>query len=191
MRIMLGKYRSEILILPVLVAFFALSSPLYAEDWPMFRANTLRSGNAGAVAPQFSPIGNTLWSMYFDGGIQSSPAIANNIVFFGTNDGVVHALNMGNGESVWTYPTGNWVVSSPAVWDNKVFVGSYDSKMCCLDAATGTKIWQFTTHNGIHSSPAVADGVVYFGSNDGYIYAVNIKTGWQKWRFQTKRAVMA
>ncbi len=60
------------------------------------------------------------------GEVASSPAVADGVVYVGSYDGKVYALNAATGAYVWSYATGEMVVSSPAVANNTVYVGSYD-----------------------------------------------------------------
>jgi hypothetical protein len=106
--------------------------------------------------------GNYLWS---------SPAVAYGIVYVGSFDDNVYALNATTGACVWKYATGNYVISSPAVANGIVYVGSYDDNVYALNAATGALVWKYATGNLVYSSPAVANGIVYIGSYDGNVYA--------------------
>ena len=54
----------------------------------------------------------------------SSPAVANGVVYVGSNDGNVYALNASTGAMLWSYTTGGGVYSSPAVANGVVYVGS-------------------------------------------------------------------
>lgn len=123
----------------------------------------------------------------------SSPAIANGVVYFGSGDNNVYALNADTGTLKWKVKTGDVVHASPAVWNGNVYVGSWDSYFYAIDAATGKIKWRFKTgedpliHNqvGIQASAAVVDGVVYFGCRDSHLYAVDALTGQKKWAFST------
>ena len=57
-------------------------------------------------------------------GIESSPAVANGVVYFGSNDLNVYALNATSGAKLWSYTTTDSVGSSPAVVNGVVYVGS-------------------------------------------------------------------
>jgi outer membrane protein assembly factor BamB len=121
---------------------------------------------------------------------QSSPAVADGTVFFGSGDGNVYALDAADGALRWKFTTGDVVHASPAVVDGVVFVGSWDSRFYAIDAATGAEKWRFQAgedpllHNqvGFASSPTVADGVVYTGCRDSNLYALDAATGGEKWR---------
>ena len=124
----------------------------------------------------------------------SSPVVENGVVYFGSGDGNVYALDAGSGTLKWKFKTGDVVHASPAVAHGVVFVGSWDSYFYAIDAATGQLKWKFKTgedpdiHNqqGIQSSAAVADGIVYFGCRDGHLYAVDEQTGKARWSYSTK-----
>ena len=124
----------------------------------------------------------------------SSPAVANGIVYVGSGDGNVYAINAQSGQRVWAFHTGNVVHASPAVADGTVYVGSWDTYFYALDAASGKMKWRFKTgedsvisnQTGIQSSAAVANGVVYFGCRDSKLYALDAQSGTQKWSFDNK-----
>lgn len=119
----------------------------------------------------------------------SSPVITNGVVYFGSGDHNVYALDGATGALKWKFTTGNVVHASPAVSNGVVYVGSWDRNMYALDARTGKELWRFQTGNdttiynqiGIASSAAIADGIVYFGCRDGHFYAIDAKTGKQRW----------
>jgi outer membrane protein assembly factor BamB len=122
---------------------------------------------------------------------QSSPAVADGLVYFGSGDGNLYALEAETGRLKWKFATKDVVHSSPAVAGGVVYFGSWDSYFYALDAATGQEKWKFKTGEdkvgynqvGIQSSPAVVDGVVYFGCRDSNLYALDAATGQQKWKF--------
>jgi len=101
----------------------------------------------------------------------SAAAIYGGMVFVGSADGRIYAINEENGTPAWNFSTGDCVISSPALADNKIFIGSTDKKLYCLNQTTGALIWSYETGLGIYSSPAVADGMVFVGSQDGKVYA--------------------
>jgi len=125
------------------------------------------------------------WSFPTSGQVQSSPAVANGVVYVGSYDDNVCALNAATGAKIWSFPTGGLVFSSPAVAAGVVYVGSNDGSVYALSAATGAKLWSFPTGNSVGSSPAVANGVVYVGSLDNNVYALSAATGAKLWSFPT------
>jgi outer membrane protein assembly factor BamB len=124
----------------------------------------------------------------------SSPAVVNGVVYFGSGDGNVYALDAATGTQKWRFQTGDVVHSSPAVVDGIVYAGSWDTYFYAIDASSGKEKWSFRTgddpkiHNqiGIQSSPLVANGTVYFGCRDSNLYALDARTGEKRWIFNNK-----
>jgi outer membrane protein assembly factor BamB len=121
----------------------------------------------------------------------SSPVLGGGVVYFGSGDGNVYALDATSGDLKWKFRTGDVVHASPAYADGVVFFGSWDSYFYAVDARTGVEKWRFhggedpVIHNqvGFQSSPAVVNGVVYTGCRDSNLYAIDAATGKEKWHF--------
>jgi outer membrane protein assembly factor BamB len=106
--------------------------------------------------------------------VNSSPAAANGVVYVGSWDSNVYALNASSGTLLWSYSVGASVSSSPSVANGVVYIGSEDAHVYAVNASSGVELWSYQTGYSIDSSPAVVNGVVYVGSNDG-IYAFSLK----------------
>jgi parallel beta-helix repeat protein len=126
-----------------------------------------------------------VWSYATGSLVLSSPAVVNGVVYLGSYDDSVYALNATTGALVWSYATGGAVISSPAVVNGVVYVGSDDGNVYALDAATGALVWSYATGSLVLSSPAVVNGVVYVGSDDGNVYALDAATGALVWSYAT------
>lgn len=172
----------------MIVLIGLVSLPLASADWPMFHSDTSHSG-VGVGNSTINP--SLLWRHSTGNQIWSSPAVANGVVYIGSSDGNVYALNASTGTTVWTYATGGEVRSSPAVVAGTVYVGSMDNKVYALSASTGSLIWSFVTGNYTDSSPTVVGGVVYIGSLDGNVYALNAVNGSVIWTYTTGNAVVS
>jgi serine/threonine protein kinase len=133
--------------------------------------------------------GKLLWRFKAKRAVSSSPVEFDGLVFFGSMDWEVYALDMAHGWKIWEYRTNKAVISSPAVGEGKVFVGSVDGCMYAVDASSGRERWQFQTEGQITSSPAYANDAVYFGGIDGKVYSLDAKTGQLRWSFQTGGAI--
>ena len=122
------------------------------------------------------------WSYQTGGPVFSSPAVAGGVVYVGSEDNNLYALNATTGALLWKYTTGGIIGSSPAVANGAVYFGSFDNNLYALNATTGALLWQYTTGGPVYYSPAVANGVVYFGSSDNNLYALNATTGALLWQ---------
>ena len=190
-----------------IVAVLGISIPARAQDAPMFRGNLQHTGIYNA--PAISSLHGIKWKFHTAGRVISSPAVVDDVVYVGSTDSNLYALDLASGALRWKFETQSWVTSSPAVESGRVFFESYDGSFYALDAATGQLKWKFATggekrYSGTHlhhlepaaevmpdpwdfylSSPSVWNGLVFFGSGDGNIYALDADSGALKWKFQT------
>ena len=160
-------------------------------DWPEFHHGPLRDGN--------SPLENVLsasnmagmrvrWSAPVStasGLSSSSPAVAGGMLYVGSYDGKLCALDAVTGRSVWSAVTSGYIYSSPALANGVAYVGSMDNWFYAFDSATGQMLWRAFTGAVNSSSPAVSDGVVYIGSEDFRRYAFEAATGKPLWNAAT------
>jgi outer membrane protein assembly factor BamB len=162
------------------------------DSWPMFRHDAVRSsiGDSG-------PSNLTLvWKYLTNGAVMSSPSIANGILYVGSQDMNIYAIDAWSGDLIWVFPTSGTIESSPAVVNGKVFIGSDDGFVYCLDAFNGSLLWKRFVNGNLpitsgaavmlRSSPAVVGNIVYIGSVDGNLYALNVDNGDVLWTFETK-----
>jgi outer membrane protein assembly factor BamB len=158
-----------------------LSSPCVGPDAIYFSSYT--SGTIFAVNKN----GSKKWSVKPTNNIRmlSSPVYNNGIIYVGSHDKNLYALNASTGATIWVAPTGDSVSSSPAVTNGTVYVGSSDHKVYAFDAGTGTVKWTYTTGDSVYSSPTISNGTVYVGSFDNGLYALDATTGAKKWRLAT------
>ena len=125
------------------------------------------------------------WRFKAKRAVTSSPIEHNGLVYFGSMDWQVYALDLARGWKVWTFRTNKPVISSPAVGDDTVYIGSVDGSMYALDASSGRERWHFETGGQVTSSPAYENNAVYFGGIDTYFYSVEARSGRLRWSFQT------
>jgi outer membrane protein assembly factor BamB len=163
-----------------------VSSSRDVDWWSMFRHDPEHIGHSTSKAPDTE---NILWSYTTSLDLKSSPAVADDKVYVGSDDYNIYCLDAGNGAKLWEYTTGNEVYSSPAVADGKVYVGSRDNCIYCLDMNNGNEIWRYETVYTVRSSPAVADGKVYVGSDDYNIYCLDAGNGSKLWEYTTGSSV--
>jgi outer membrane protein assembly factor BamB len=118
------------------------------------------------------------------------------MVFVGSFDGNIYALNATNGAKLWSYVATDVVTSSPAVADGIVYVGLNDGYLCALNSTTGEVVWK-NFLSGAVSSHAVVGGVVFASSSAyvseltliGNVYALNSSTGKMLWDYNPKTFV--
>ncbi len=113
------------------------------------------------------------------------------VVYFGSSDGYLYAVNADSGTLKWKFKTNGIIHTNPAIKNGTVYIGSWDTWLYAIDAQTGKEKWKFKTQDqpevhlleGIQASPAVSDSFVYIGARDGYFYAISANTGKLAWKF--------
>jgi len=108
--------------------------------------------------------------------------VANGVVYFGSHDGHVYAVDAASGTEKWKFKADGPVDATPAIFKGKVFVGG-QRNFYVLDAASGVKVESFDAE-GSASSPVVAYGTVLVGGPK-WLYAINPETGKQIVRGET------
>src|ERR1700722_2311859 len=170
--------------------FYAVDASTGAQKWKFALPGERRF--AASHLHGAAPIGETMpdpFDFYL-----SSPVVVSGVVYVGSGDTNIYALDAASGQLKWKFKTGDVVHASPAIAGGKLYVGSWDSYFYALDAVTGKEIWRFKTgedheiHNqvGIQSSAAVADGTVYFGCRDSNFYAPAAAAGKERGRLNNR-----
>ena len=89
----------------------------------------------------------------------SNPVFANGLVYVGSSDGYIYALNASSGEGVWTreLSIGGPQDLGALAASNNVVVCTVNWKLAALNASTGQPLWVGGT-NGVMSNPIMAGG---------------------------------
>lgn len=137
--------------------------------------------------PDFSinqkyPNVNVSWTYQSSANVISTPAVINNLVVFGNQNGLIEALDLKTGKRKWTFETNGPIFSSPAISNNKIVVGSADDFIYCLNDA-GKLQWKFKTDASVLGSPLIENNVVYIGGSDHRFSAYNLSTGKAIWSY--------
>jgi glucose dehydrogenase len=103
---------------------------------------------------------NILWTNHFNlrrfGIANRGVAYANGMVFRGTWDGVILAINASTGATVWHASVtgghgGEWVSGAPVAWRGTLIVGTggadigIQGRIMALDQSTGKMLWHYRT----------------------------------------------
>lgn len=118
------------------------------------------------------------------GAVVGSPALYDNMLFVGSSDGKVYALDATYGEKQWVFDTGAKIWTSPTVGNSVLYVSNYGRKLYAVSARDGRLLWQKEFPASIASSPTVSDGKLFFGTFDHCFYAVNASDGEVEWKFR-------
>ena len=181
-----GARRASIVVILGAMLAGATGAPGTAHaDWSQFhntverRGVTRDSGLSRSDARDLQIVWSTATGATTEG-VNSSPAVVNGVVYIGSDDGKLWALDAATGAPIWSQPTGGMVRSSPAVVGGIVYIGSNGGNLLAFDAVTGAPIWT-TVLGGQVAAPVVSGGRVFVGTRGGYFYALDAATGAVLW----------
>ncbi len=147
--------------------------------------------------------GKMIWQQKLTTGQISSPAsirINGRVVLYvGTEDGAVMAIDAATGQTMWTLLTDHAITNSPMVAKIAgrpvVFVGNFFGMIYCIHGRTGRVLWKQKLGHLVRSTPAFAmlqaGPGVFLGAFDRCLYALEAKTSRIVWRFATGKYITA
>jgi outer membrane protein assembly factor BamB len=113
--------------------------------------------------------------------LKSSPVVHDSVLYVGSGNGKLYAVDAKTGALKWTFASGGMIRSTPLVHGAHVYVGSWDGKLYCVDRQSGHETWSYQTKDAVQASPAYADGKIVFGGRDPRLFALDAETGTEVW----------
>jgi len=157
-----------------------------ARDWPMFRGDPQHTGVAKSTLPERLEV---RWTLQCGEAITSTAAIVDGVIYVGSEDGILFAVDLATGKPKWQYKTEEAVRSAPTVYRGVVFFGDSEGIMHAVDALTGAGKWKYTTDGEIISAANPSNDRIVFGSYDGTIYCLSTADGKLLWKVSTEGRV--
>ena len=161
--------------------------------WRLSQHHGPRAAPGQHIASHRRPTGpgTSIWAYRTGGPVVSGAAADNGIVYMGSSDHFVYAIEAATGRLAWKVRTGGAILGAVTVANGVVYVGSADGSVYALRAATGRLLWRHPTAGPVIGAPAVSlpYGAVIVGSADENVYALDASTGRRIWRHPTGGAV--
>ena len=152
-----------------------------------------------------------LWTFQTGGSIWGAATLADGVVYFGSDDACLYAVDARTGEMIWKYTTGGIIRSQPAIGDGLVYIASDDGFLYAIKQQTGELFWRTNIGNFVErheredlflssyptyfdyfqSSPVIWNDQVFVGSWVGNVYSLNARSGKVTWSFITGDKVRA
>jgi outer membrane protein assembly factor BamB len=111
------------------------------------------------------------------------------VIYTGSRDGTLLALDPDDGEVVWERDLGGPVASTPVVaalseTERVLLVGTDNGGLFALDPDRRTERWRYTTDGRVRNPPVVQEGVVYFVTSRDQVFALDLRTGTWRWQYE-------
>jgi outer membrane protein assembly factor BamB len=166
-------------LLPLSLVF--LVAPLAAADWPLHRGGPTQTGVSEDKLPEKLGI---VWQFRAKNSVESAPVIADGVVYVGSSDKNLYAIDLKTGQAKWTTPLGI-ITASPGINGDRVYIGDADGKFYCLDRATGKVVWTFDDMEQtgqITAAPNFDGDHVLIPTHNSTLYCLD-KNGKKVWDF--------
>src|SRR3954452_2908151 len=139
-----------------------------------------RSEAPGFVVALDADTGRELWR--FQAGIvESSPLVVDGLLYVGSWDKKMYAVDVDTHKVVWSVSTGDAVKGGAAYLGGTIYFASYDNKVYAVDARTGKLRWAASGTANFYATPTIAYGRVFVGNTDGRVYAFGAQSGHLLW----------
>lgn len=159
------------------------------QEWPMTRGGKELQGRVNDRVPQHPKVG---WTFRVKGAVASEAAVAKGVIVFGSDDGMVHAVDLKTKQERWRKETKDAVEATPAIVADRVFVGSNDNTFRALDLMTGEELWRidgeekFPTGAVPFTSPDGGGEWILVNGYDGVSRCLRTKDGSEVWKHETQ-----
>jgi outer membrane protein assembly factor BamB len=129
-----------------------------ANDWACFRGNPQRSGYTAERTG--IPSGNPVWRFGPVGSFISSPSVVNGVLYIGSRDSTIYALDAKTGTLIWKTKVFGWVDSSPLLFGDSLVVGCRDERIYVINKNTGDVMSELPAGLQLSSPVALDDGSI-------------------------------
>jgi len=147
------------------------------------QARSHQGGNA-AWGPDIGAPFDTLWSVTSSGGREffSAPAIVDETLYLGCNDGLLRAVDTETGSVLWTFRTDCGISGESAVDSMRVYFGGQDGMVYALDRQDGSRIWSSGLGYHVFCDVAILeDTLLVTGNSMGSVCALDTRSGEVIW----------
>jgi len=112
------------------------------------------------------------------------PLLLDGVVYCGSSDGGVYALDAATGERLWRHDARAPVFSGIGLHGHDTLMfGTMDGSVVLLDRRTRTETLRVKTGGGVVTTPVVAADKLIVGSRDYLLHAFNLADGSPAWKF--------
>lgn len=113
-----------------------------------------------------------------------TPIVHDGVVYFGSLNGFVYAVNAKSGEVFWERKIREVPTTALAYKNGMLYFGTELGKLHAINAKTGALNWNFDTTSRIDVDPIIVGDTLYFYSREGFVYGLNIETGELVWKYK-------
>jgi len=164
--------------------FFFTPTPEEKVTYPVYMGNTAHNFNVNAIVSNQVP--RIDWSRNLTG-TPSQPAINDGVIYVGTSEGFLYALDT-LGNVLWQLNLNGSIIHVPVIMNKNIIVGTLNGFLYIIN--TAGQILKSKTFGGSIVSPPIAFGeVIYVPVFQEGVYAYNVNQDKIEWKFSTEGMV--
>jgi outer membrane protein assembly factor BamB len=116
----------------------------------------------GAISAVNTSTGAVDWRVTESGSqggyLNAAPLVTDNVLYVGTQSGVLYALKASDGSHLWQWraSTPSAITSTPALLDGALYFGDANGYLYALRASNGALAWRASLDDSINASPVLA-----------------------------------
>jgi len=146
--------------------------PAFADGYVVMSAP---SPSKGVMAIE-AETGDEAWTFDTDGTVYTALAVADGVVYFGTDDGMLFAAELESGDEVWSMELDAPAGGPIAVADGVLYAANADAGLVAYDAESGDELWTAEIDGDNPGGVAVTetedgDRLILVGDGDGMLHA--------------------
>ena len=154
-------------------------------DVTMYRVDTDRSNVHPGPGPTEKPV--LIWSRKADAPVYFHPVLAGGVLYVGSDDGHVYALDALTGHERWEFDAGAEARPGAAIAGGLLFVATADGVLHAIETESGVERWR--KENVADVAAIATDGIVYVPGTDNKAHGFDVTTGEERWSWSAPAAV--
>jgi len=142
----------------------------------------------------FVPVGHTLhavaltnksdkWTYEAVGELRGSPVLADDLVFIGSEDKRVYAIDKYDGHLEWSLKLDDVVATSPSVSGLTLVVGTEAGTLYGIHRTEGEELWRAELGSAVSTAASVSSNTAMVGTYGGRLYGIDLEDGEVLWTF--------
>lgn len=160
----------------------SLPTPAPDQNIILFRANPQRTGVYTFPGIRTQP--EVKWQTKVSNTWLMPALLADGILYAGSGDGVLFAMDSQTGEQLWSNPGFGQLESTGAIAGDTIITAGYNQTVKAMDRITGEERWTYMTEYGVQGAPLIVEDRAYIAT-DHRVYALDLESGDLIWKAST------
>jgi outer membrane protein assembly factor BamB len=137
------------------------------------------------IVYNYNFVGDKVWSYETNSYVHSSPALSENIVVFGNDNGEIIGIDAKKGSLIYRNKIAKSFFGGTTISGKTVYLGNDNGIMYAVNLLNGKLNWTFSSGAGIIMNPACDKENVIFGNLAGDLFSLNKNDGKLNWKLKT------